>query len=88
MGGKGNGKGNLAVDFISILPFWALTLDYGDPLDQRSDAEQLEDKSSLTHGSVMFRLIKLARMLKALESCNLKVVTCDLCDFCLVPCDL
>lgn len=53
------------IDFVSILPFWLVTLDFVDPMGSNLSADA-EAKSSggAARASVLIRIVKLMRMLK------------------------
>jgi CRP-like cAMP-binding protein len=72
-------KGWFLVDLVSVIPFWAITMDVQDPMGrfaaQRAAAEAAAEAlekagggssgtSQLTRGIVLFRVVKLFRMLK------------------------
>jgi len=63
-------KGWFFVDFISVLPFWAITMDYNDIFGLQAAAtnaamiENSVSESDLRRATVLFRTIKLLRLLK------------------------
>lgn len=58
------------IDFLSVLPFWTITLDYSDPWGlQVANTTSLVDTSgvqtsTISRGAVLLRVVKLLRMLK------------------------
>lgn len=64
-------KGWFTIDFLSVLPFWTLTLDYQSPnlwfpkIAENNTAVQGAGQSALvSRGAVLLRVVKLLRMLK------------------------
>lgn len=57
--------GWFAVDFLSVLPFWLVTLDKTDPLGLNvAEIDPAASTGTIARGAVLLRVVKLLRMLK------------------------
>ena len=60
-------RAQFVIDFVSILPFWLMTLDFDDPLGTAAATSLVDSEprqGGAARASVLIRIIKLMRMLK------------------------